>query len=133
MHYKRFQILLVLILAFAIPMSAQLEVDPVLVKKINKPAEKVKNHIKLGQSNNPLEGTAMVLFAGYKSFISSQDMANCVFHPSCSAYAMQAIQNDNIFDAYLKIFDRLTRCHPLIKQGQYPMNKKTGLYHDPIH
>jgi uncharacterized protein len=133
MHCKRFQILLVLVLAFTLPVFAQFEVAPGLVKKINKPAEKVKHRIKLSQSNNPLEGTAMVLFSGYKSFVSSQDMSNCVFHPSCSVYAMQSIQNDNVFDAYLKIFDRLTRCHPLIKQGHYPFNKKTGLYHDPIH
>lgn len=102
------------------------------LKKLYQPSPKEKSNLYLKQSTNELEGTAALLFAGYKTFVSSQDMANCVFHPSCSAYAMQSIQKDNPVKAYLKIFDRLTRCHPMIKQGQYIQNKKTGLYHDPV-
>jgi len=102
------------------------------LKQLFKPLEKEQNNQFLKQSTNELEGTAALLFTGYKTFVSSQDMASCVFHPSCSAYAMQAIQKDNPVKAYLKIFDRLTRCHPMIKKGQYIQNRKTGRYHDPV-
>lgn len=103
-----------------------------LLCEINKPQVKEKQKVQLGKTRNELEGTAALLFTTYKNYISPQDMSSCVFHPSCSSYAMQAIKHENPFVAYVKIFDRLTRCHPLIKQEQYPYNKKTGLYDDPI-
>jgi putative membrane protein insertion efficiency factor len=112
--------------------SAQCLVTKNLLCEINKPQVKEKQKAQLGKTRNELEGTASLFFTTYKNYISPQDMSSCVFHPSCSSYAMQAIKQDNPFVAYVKIFDRLTRCHPLIKQEQYPFNKKTGLYNDPI-
>lgn len=103
------------------------------LKKQFKPGEAVnyKNYLK--KSSNELEATGALLFVGYKSFLSSQDMASCVFNPSCSVYAMQSIQNDNPLKAYVKIFDRLSRCHPFPAKGEYKYFKETGLYYDPIH
>ncbi len=85
----------------------------------------------LKNSNNELEATAALLFLGYKSFLSSQDMNSCVFTPSCSVYAIQSLQHDHPVEAYFKIFDRLTRCHPLTAKGEYPIQKNTNLYYDP--
>ncbi len=102
--------------------------------KINEPASsKVDYKAYLKKSSNPLEGTASLLFLGYKSFFSSQDMNTCVFTPSCSVYAIESLQNDNPIKAYLKIFDRLQRCQPFVKQGEYEFVFQTQLYHDPAH
>ena len=95
------------------------------------PAQKYKKY--LLKSRNELEGTGALLFLGYKSFISSQDMGSCVFSPSCSVYAIESFQTDNPLKAYLKTFDRLTRCHPLTAKKEYPYFKKTGLLYDPVH
>lgn len=133
MPCKSIIVTIALIVFTCIDAAAQLDVNQDIVKTINQPVAKVSYNIKLNESKNPLEGTAIVLFNTYKTFVSPQDMSSCTFHPSCSAYAMEAIKKDNVFTAYLKIFDRLTRCHPLIKDGQYKLNKKTGLYHDPVH
>lgn len=97
------------------------------------PKEKANYSNYLKKSTNELETTAAILFVGYKSFLSDQDMGTCVFSPSCSVYAIQSLQNDHAFTAYLKIFDRLTRCHPFSKKGQYPYLNNTGLLYDPIH
>jgi putative membrane protein insertion efficiency factor len=114
-------------------MHAQQLINKELLSKINQPEPKEKYQFRIGQNRNEVEGTAALLFTTYKKYVSPQDMSSCVFHPSCSAYAMQAIQQEKAFIAYLKIFDRLTRCHPLVKQGQYSFDSKTGLYEDPLN
>ncbi|HOO83399.1 MAG TPA: membrane protein insertion efficiency factor YidD [Prolixibacteraceae bacterium] len=124
--------LIFVLLFVAIVAHAQQLMNKQLLSKINQPEAKEKYVFKTGQNRNELEGTFALMFTAYKKYVSPQDMSSCVFHPSCSVYAMQAIQQENAFVAYLKIFDRLTRCHPLVKQGQYPFDPKTGLYEDPL-
>jgi putative membrane protein insertion efficiency factor len=101
---------------------------------LNKP---VKNQVNykayLKKSKNEIEGTAAVLFLTYKNFFSSQDQPSCVFTPSCSVYAMESLQHDNPFVAYLKIFDRLQRCHPLVKPGEYTIHQSSMRYYDPSY
>jgi putative membrane protein insertion efficiency factor len=98
-----------------------------------KKAEKHTHNQYLKKSSNELEATFALAYTVYKNYISSQDMGNCVFHPSCSTYAIEALQTDNPFVAYVKIFDRLSRCHGFSKPGQYPQYKNTGLLYDPVH
>ncbi len=52
------------------------------------------------------------LFSFYKNYLSSQDFSSCVYHPSCSAYAVDAISKKGLFHGGLMTFDRLTRCNP---------------------
>jgi len=100
--------------------------------KLNKPVNHSVNYkAYLKKSKNEIEGTAAILFLTYKSFFSSQDQNSCVFTPSCSVYAMESLQHDNPFVAYMKIFDRLQRCHPLVKPGEYEFHKQTQRFHDP--
>ena len=132
MGYKNLKILILLLLILPLCLKGQKLMNKTLFSQINKPKEKEQHRFKIGQNRNEVEGTATLLFTTYKKYVSPQDMSSCVFQPTCSAYAMQAIQNDNIFVAYVTIFDRLTRCHPIVKAGQYPFNTKTGLYYDPI-
>lgn len=48
---------------------------------------------------------------GYKFFISPLLGTNCRFHPSCSAYARQAIEKHGVRGIPLAI-KRILRCHP---------------------
>ncbi len=71
-------------------------------------------------------------FNVYKAFFSSQDNPSCVFHPSCSEYSVQALQQKNLLLGTLYTFDRLSRCHRLIKPGQYYFDPMKQRFYDPV-
>ncbi|HMS52944.1 MAG TPA: membrane protein insertion efficiency factor YidD [Chitinophagales bacterium] len=72
------------------------------------------------------------LFLMYKNFFSSQDAQRCSFSPSCSSYAMQAVQKKGVARGLLYGFDRLTRCHRLAPR-HYEIQLDTGLQIDPVN
>ncbi len=112
---------------------AQSKGDFSLAKTLFTPKKKDNYKQFANKNNNQLEGTFSILFMGYKTFISSQDMDMCVFEPSCSVYAIQCIHHEkNKIVAFLKISDRLMRCHPLDTKGSYVIDFKTGKKLDPI-
>ena len=82
-------------------------------------------------SSNELEFTAAVLFVGYKTFFSSQDMQSCVFYPSCSVYAVECLRQEPFPKSVFKIFDRLTRCHPFASPKYYKIHE-SGQFYDPV-
>jgi putative membrane protein insertion efficiency factor len=82
---------------------------------------------------NEIESTFSTMFIVYKNFVSSQDIDACVFQPSCSVYAIECIHHDKSkFIAFMKISDRLMRCHPLVSKGSYKIDTVTGKYYDPV-
>ena len=84
-------------------------------------------------NKNAIESTFSAGFIFYKKFISSQDIDACVFYPSCSVYAIECIHHERRkMIAFLKISDRMMRCHPLVSPGSYKINNETGKYFDPI-
>ena len=84
-------------------------------------------------SKNEIESTFSAMFLFYKKFISSQDIDACVFQPSCSVYAIECIHHEkNKLVAFMKISDRLMRCHGLASPKLYKLDKKTGKYCDAI-
>ncbi|MBN1926239.1 MAG: membrane protein insertion efficiency factor YidD [Prolixibacteraceae bacterium] len=121
-----------LLVLFSLPALSQGPSKMARLQKLNKPKEKTDFSKYLKNSKNELEATAAILFIGYKDFLSSQDMASCVFTPSCSVYAIESVQKKNIFVAYMMTFDRLSRCHPFVKNGEYPYNHKTQKFYDPV-
>jgi uncharacterized protein len=71
------------------------------------------------------------LFYFYKKFISSQDGSNCMFYPSCSEYAVQALRKEGMILGMMDAFDRLSRCNGL--SGElYHKHPKYNLYYDPV-
>ncbi len=104
-----------------------------LLKQLFKPNPKPDYKQYLKNSTNEAEGTAALLFVGYKNILSSQDMSSCVFTPSCSVYAIETLKHDPIYIAYFKIFDRLSRCHPLNAKHEYELHPKTGMLYDPAY
>lgn len=71
-----------------------------------------------------------LLFRFYKNHISSIDMGACVFEPSCSEYAMLAIQKQGLFAGTINFFDRLTRCN--YNSEYYLIRTEKGLIADPV-
>lgn len=123
--------LLICILFFGQNTHAQ-TIEKNSLKNYFKPPPKT-SYIKYLKSNsNELEVTFTILFLGYKTFISSQDIESCVFYPSCSEYAVQCIQHHSILIAPFQITDRLQRCHPFATPKQYNFNIETGKFYDPI-
>ena len=120
----------------AFPHQAISKNSPKIAKlvKLNKPDDRSANYKSyLKKSSNELEATVAILFIGYKNFLSSQDMNSCVFTPSCSVYAIESFQHNNPFEAYLKVFDRLSRCGPMVAKNEYPYNYETQKYDDPAY
>ena len=58
----------------------------------------------------------------YRRYISPYKPACCRFTPTCSAYAMEAIQKYGAAKGSFLAFKRFMRCHPFYK----------GDTHDPV-
>jgi putative membrane protein insertion efficiency factor len=57
----------------------------------------------------------------YKSFISPLLPSSCRFYPSCSEYAMQAVEMRGVLQGGALALWRLARCHPFTKGGYDPV------------
>jgi uncharacterized protein len=67
--------------------------------------------------NSPL----IPLLRGYKRFVSPLLGPRCRFHPSCSEYAMEALQKHGHLRGGWLALRRLLRCHPLHPGGLDPV------------
>jgi putative membrane protein insertion efficiency factor len=61
------------------------------------------------------------LITGYRKFISPLLGAHCRFYPSCSAYALEAIQVHGAGRGSWLGVRRLSRCHPFHPGGLDPV------------
>jgi len=57
----------------------------------------------------------------YKRFVSPLLPAACRFYPSCSEYAMQAVELHGVWRGAGLALWRLARCHPFSKGGYDPV------------
>jgi putative membrane protein insertion efficiency factor len=53
-----------------------------------------------------------LLFRFYKFWVSPLLGANCRYHPSCSAYAREALEKHGLLKGSYLAARRLLRCHP---------------------
>lgn len=61
------------------------------------------------------------LLRTYKRFISPLLPPACRFYPSCSEYAMQAVELHGVLRGAGLALRRLARCHPFSKGGYDPV------------
>jgi len=52
---------------------------------------------------------------GYSWLVSPLFAQSCRFHPSCSAYAMQAVEKHGVLKGFWLAVKRIGRCHPWYK------------------
>ena len=92
---------------------------------------KSNNKVFLKGNSNELELLSSAFFVFYKEFFSSQDGNHCVFYPSCSVYAIQAIKKQGLIIGTMNGIDRLSRCNRLSPEN-YKTYKNTHLFYDPL-
>jgi hypothetical protein len=63
----------------------------------------------------------LLMLRGYKALISPMLPNACRFVPTCSEYAMEAIERYGAFRGGMKALWRLLRCHPFAAGGYDPV------------
>jgi len=67
---------------------------------------------------------AIALIKFYQRFISSKTPPSCRFIPTCSAYAIEAIERFGILRGGVMAVWRILRCNPFGKAGYDPVPEK---------
>ncbi|MBN1479853.1 membrane protein insertion efficiency factor YidD [candidate division KSB1 bacterium] len=63
----------------------------------------------------------IVLIRIYQILLSPLFPDSCRFYPSCSTYAIQAMQKYGVFKGLFKAVYRILRCHPFSRGGYDPV------------
>jgi len=63
---------------------------------------------------------AISLLKFYRKYLSGLKLQCCRFYPSCSEYAIEAIEKYGILNGGLKSLKRLLKCHPFSDGGYDP-------------
>jgi putative membrane protein insertion efficiency factor len=86
-------------------------------------AEKRAGELRAVSGDGPsLVGKLLILvLRGYGLWISPYFGANCRFHPSCSRYAMEAVEAHGALRGGWLAVRRLGRCHPFHAGGLDPV------------
>lgn len=70
---------------------------------------------------NPGVRFCVWLFKGYKRFLSPLFPPSCRFTPTCSEYAIEAVQKRGVIQGLCLTAWRLLRCHPFARGGYDPV------------
>lgn len=63
----------------------------------------------------------MVLIRGYQRYISPSLPDSCIYSPTCSQYALEAIEKYGAAKGSWLAFRRILRCNPFHKGGYDPV------------
>ncbi|MDD5422214.1 MAG: membrane protein insertion efficiency factor YidD [Candidatus Omnitrophica bacterium] len=63
----------------------------------------------------------ILLLKFYRNCLSPYKLQCCRFYPSCSEYAISAIEKHGAFYGLFKAAKRILRCHPFSKGGYDPV------------
>ncbi len=66
------------------------------------------------------------LIRGYRTFISPLFPPTCRYQPTCSMYAIQAIERFGAFRGGYLAIRRILRCHPFGSSGYDPVPETWG-------
>jgi len=67
------------------------------------------------------------LLRGYKLLISPLIPPACRFYPTCSVYALEAVERFGVFRGSWLALKRILRCHPWHPSGYDPVPGITGI------
>lgn len=74
-----------------------------------------------GVQGNPLVRLVVLVLRGYKTFVSPLFPPSCRFTPTCSQYAIEAVQRRGVVRGLCLAVWRLLRCHPFARGGYDPV------------
>lgn len=80
----------------------------------------------------PLRWALLGAIAAYRTLISPMLPPSCRFHPSCSAYALQALGTHGVLKGTALASWRLLRCHPWQPGGLDPVPPR-GAWRPDVH
>jgi putative membrane protein insertion efficiency factor len=63
----------------------------------------------------------ILLLKGYKKIISPYLSSQCLYEPTCSIYAQDAVREHGVFKGIRMTLNRLGRCHPGHEGGYDPV------------
>lgn len=63
----------------------------------------------------------LVLIRGYQKYLSPLFLSSCIYEPSCSQYALEAIDKYGALRGLWLAFKRILRCNPFHKGGYDPV------------
>lgn len=72
----------------------------------------------------PLAFIVSIPVRGYRLFLSPWLGRSCRFQPTCSAYAMEALEKHGAIKGSILAAKRIGRCHPLGGEGYDPVPEK---------
>lgn len=72
---------------------------------------------------SPVQIVVLQLLRSYKWLVSPMLPPSCRYVPSCSEYAMEAVERYGAIRGTWMAMMRLLRCHPLVKGGYDPVVK----------
>jgi len=74
---------------------------------------------------NPISFVISLPIRAYRVIFSPWVGHNCRYQPTCSAYALEALEKRGAFVGVYLIIRRLLKCHPWGGQGYDPVPKKS--------
>ena len=75
-----------------------------------------------------MKSLTLALLRLYKRWISPAFPPSCRYVPSCSEYAMEAVERYGAWRGAIKAAARILRCHPLAKGGLDPVVKSAAKF-----
>ncbi len=78
----------------------------------------------MAKINNPISKSLALILRAYQYCISPLYASCCRFHPTCSSYAIEAIQTHSVWKGCYLIVRRILRCHPWHTGGLDPVPEK---------
>jgi uncharacterized protein len=73
--------------------------------------------------NQPAKSFVLYLLRGYKWALSPMLAPACRYLPTCSEYAVEAVDRYGVMRGGWMAFKRVLRCHPFVKGGYDPVVK----------
>jgi len=73
-----------------------------------------------------MKRVSLLLIRGYQLFISPILGPSCRYHPTCSQYALEAIERFGVIKGGYLSLRRVLRCHPFCKGGLDPVPEHTS-------
>ncbi|PKM93806.1 MAG: membrane protein insertion efficiency factor YidD [Firmicutes bacterium HGW-Firmicutes-1] len=70
---------------------------------------------------NLLKRSVLLLIRFYRKYISPLKKPSCIFIPTCSQYALDAVTKYGFFKGLYLSIKRILRCHPFSKGGYDPV------------